>query len=198
MRGQLLLGEKGWKERRDLARADEASSAALCFVIWVFLSFISETSDLADSLTAHLQDIASGRKELPPPTPHLAFPFAPSAGEQSTLPSIFAWGEKKREWQGDCWLEQKLKAVGWAVQKAGIKALCTLVMRGEAWREGPERQNQLQNGSSELNRTVYSCPVASSETQAHHWLDHHFECHHFTDFSFKIQIMGWLIICLCL
>lgn len=80
MRGQLLLGEKGWKERRDLAGADEASSAALCFVILVFLSFISETSDLAGSLTAHLQDIAS----------FLAFPFAPSAGEQSTLPSIFA------------------------------------------------------------------------------------------------------------
>ena len=39
MRGQLLLGKKGWKERRDLARADEASSAALRFVSCVFLSF---------------------------------------------------------------------------------------------------------------------------------------------------------------
>lgn len=39
MRGQLLLGKKGWKERRDLAGADEASSAALRFVSWVFLSF---------------------------------------------------------------------------------------------------------------------------------------------------------------
>lgn len=39
MRGQLLLGEKRWKERRDLARPDETSSVAYCFVSWVFLSF---------------------------------------------------------------------------------------------------------------------------------------------------------------
>lgn len=39
MRGQLLLGEKRWKERRDLARPDETSSVAHCFVSWVFLSF---------------------------------------------------------------------------------------------------------------------------------------------------------------
>lgn len=68
MRGQLLLGEKGWKERRDLARPDETSSVAHCFVSWVFHS-ASQTSDPSAPLKApaHLSEPPGRKGAAAPP-----------------------------------------------------------------------------------------------------------------------------------
>lgn len=82
-------------------------------------------------------------------------PFAPSACEQSTLPSIFAWGEKKREWQGGLLTGTEIKSRGPGGAESWITALCSLVMRGEAWRGGPERQNQLQLVGLNLSDSLF-------------------------------------------
>ena len=68
-RGQLWLGKKGWKERRDLAGPDEASSAGSVLLAECFFHSGPGTSDLTGSLTAHLEDSASWRKGHPPGVP---------------------------------------------------------------------------------------------------------------------------------
>lgn len=72
MRGQLLLGEKRWKERRDLARPDETSSVAHCFVSWVFLSFSLQnfrSVSPSESPCPPLQAAREKRRRHPAPDP---------------------------------------------------------------------------------------------------------------------------------
>lgn len=72
MRGQLLLGEKRWKERRDLARPDETSSVAHCFVSRVFLSFSLQnfrSVSPSESPGPPLQAAGEKRRRHPAPGP---------------------------------------------------------------------------------------------------------------------------------
>lgn len=81
MRGQLLLGEKRWKERRDLARPDETSSVAHCFVSWVFLSFSLQnfrSVSPSESPCPPLQAAREKRRRHPaPPRTPLLWPGSP-------------------------------------------------------------------------------------------------------------------------
>lgn len=86
MRGQLLLGEKRWKERRDLARPDETSSVAHCFVSRVFLSFSLQnfrSVSPSESPGPPLQAAGEKRRRRPapgPPGPGSPRPLLPAAG----------------------------------------------------------------------------------------------------------------------
>lgn len=88
MRGQLLLGEKRWKERRDLARPDETSSVAHCFVSRVFLSFSLQnfrSVSPSESPGPPLQAAGEKRRRHPAPgppgpgSPPPRFPLRPAA-----------------------------------------------------------------------------------------------------------------------
>lgn len=158
MRGQLLLEEKGWKERRDLARADEASSAGTLFC-YLSVSFIQtlklQISQAPWQPTSKIL-LLEERNFLPC---HLAFDSALSAGKQSTLPSIFAWGEKKREWRRELLIETKSKSSGPGNTESWGTAI--VVSCHERWgltggsRDGISCK---MFGPNQIRQTIYSCP----------------------------------------
>lgn len=91
MRGQLLLGEKRWKERRDLARPDETSSVAHCFVSRVFLSFSLQnfrSVSPSENPGPPLQAAGEKRRRRPapgPPGPGSPRPASPCGRRRTRL-----------------------------------------------------------------------------------------------------------------
>lgn len=142
MRGPLLLGKKGWKERRDLARADEASCAAPRFVSWVFSIQSQELQMLWDPWQPTSKILLLEERNFPHHLP-LCICFSSILPQRLTEYLSFR-GEEKEMARGGLGPKYKGGVQGegaWA--ERGVSALRFLVPRGMP--ESPESQNPLQN-----------------------------------------------------
>lgn len=89
---------------------------------------------------------------------HLAFASALSARKQSTLPSIFAWGEKKGEWRGELLIETKSKSNGQG--NSGSQGTSIVFSCHERWGlawGSRDRISCKMFGPNQIRQIIYSC-----------------------------------------